>query len=138
MNLALQIYLSHNFDPKLSEREYKELIQKTNGASLFINRIERECQEVLIHLKEIATVLDGPFAKVPELTPAGETLKHVRFLVNSRECVFVRLRALQMRCAALLKLVRSVDVPSSLLREANTFTAVQLAKLTRYRVMQLK
>jgi len=93
-------------DLKLSTRKRKELIQRTNGASLFINRIERESQEVLLHLKEIATMLDGSFGKIPELTPAGESLKrHVRFLVNSRENVFVRLRALQMRCETLLKLV---------------------------------
>lgn len=98
----------------LSEQKRKELIQRTNAASLFINRIERESQEVLLHLKEIATMLDGSFAKIPELTSAGENLKkHVRFLVNSRENVFVRLRALQMKCETLLKLVSFADVTSS-------------------------
>ena len=101
------------FDVVLSAQKRKELIQRTNAASLFINRIERESEEVLLHLKEITTMLDGSFAKIPELTSAGESMKkHVRFLVNSRENVFIRLRALQMRCETLLKLVSSADVTS--------------------------
>jgi hypothetical protein len=112
-------------DVALSERKRKELIQRTNAASLFINRIERESQAVLLHLKEISTMLDGSFAKIPELTFAGASLKnHVRFLVNSRENVFVRLWALQMRCETLLKLVSSANVKSNVLRNTNTFTAL--------------
>jgi hypothetical protein len=82
-------------------------VQKLLSCSVFVSKIERECETVLLHLEKAQKMIIDVEATSPVLTRSSNALlRHTAFLVDSRKAVLLRLQNLQQRCQIRLALVR--------------------------------
>jgi hypothetical protein len=88
------------------ELNLSAIMQRLNAGSVFLSKIERECETVLLHLekaqKMILDVLD--LSSIMQ-RPGNVLMKHVTHLVDSRKNLSFRLQNLQQRSQTRLAFV---------------------------------
>ena len=93
-------------EPDVLELNLSAIVQRLNAGSVFLSKIERECETVLLHLekaqKMILDVLELSFIMQ---RPGNVLMKHVTHLVDSRKNLSFRLQNLQQRSQTRLALV---------------------------------
>lgn len=84
------------------------IVQRLNGASVFLSLIERESEAVLLHLDQARKMISDLHSTSPNLRQASKILmRHIEFLVNSRKNLLFRLQNLQRRSQTQLAFVCS-------------------------------
>lgn len=83
-----------------------KIVSRLNQASVFLSKIERECETTLLHLEKARAMI----MTVRDLCPALEKqsqrlIRHADHLIQSRKNVFFRLQNLQRRSQTRLSLV---------------------------------
>jgi len=82
------------------------IVQRLNGASIFLSLIEKESEIVLLQLAQVRQALSDFEVKHLGVAEPSRSLMHqVDFLVVSRKSLFVRLQNLQRRCQTQLAFV---------------------------------
>jgi hypothetical protein len=89
------------------ELDLPAVVQRLNEASVFLSKIERECDAVLFHLEKAQKMIKDVTNLSSAMATPGEVLmRHTTFLVDSRKNLFMRLQNLQRRSQTRLTLVR--------------------------------
>jgi hypothetical protein len=82
------------------------IVQRMNGASVFLSLIERESEAVLLHLNQARRMVSDLQSTSPRLRQSSIMLiRHIEFLVNSRKNLLFRLQNLQRRSQTQLAFV---------------------------------
>jgi uncharacterized protein YfcZ (UPF0381/DUF406 family) len=82
------------------------IVQSLNASSVFLSKIERDCESALLHLEKAKKMISETAEMCSLITKQSETLhRHVEFLIDSRKDIFYRLQNLQRRSQTRLALV---------------------------------
>jgi hypothetical protein len=88
------------------ELDLPSMVENLNATSVFISKIERDCESALLHLEKAKTMISEITVLCSLITKPSNTLRrHVDFLIDSRKDVFCRLQNLQRRTQTRLALV---------------------------------